>query len=117
MLTGDSQRMPGWRLSGPYVGGWFEFFNSGKRLLIRDIDRELEQESGSDLIYVRESPATVILVQYKRLTPSKWALSYRNPKRLHSQLLRIISFEEDSKAGLVRFDEPGRIGAHRCPGG
>jgi hypothetical protein len=100
MLTDDSQRMPGWRLSGPSVGGWFEFFNSGRRLLIRDIDREREQESGSDLIYVRESPATVILVHYKRLTPSKWALSYRNPKRLHSQLLRIISFEEDSKAAL-----------------
>jgi hypothetical protein len=100
MLTDDSQRMPGWRPSGPSVGGWFEFFNSGRRLLIRDIDREREKESGSDLIYVRESPATIILVQYKRLTTSKGELSYRNPKRLHSQLLRIISFEEDHKAAL-----------------
>jgi hypothetical protein len=98
MLTDDSQRMPGWRPSGPSVGGWFEYFNAGRRLLIRDIDREREKESGSDLIYVRESPATIILVQYKRLTLSKAKLSYRDPKRLHSQLLRIISFEEDSKA-------------------
>jgi hypothetical protein len=100
MLTDDSQRMPGWHPSGPSVGGWFEFSNSGRRLLIRDIDREREKESGSDLIYIRESPATIILVQYKRLTTSKGELSYRDPKRLHSQLLRIISFEEDSKAAL-----------------
>lgn len=100
MLTDDSQRMPGWQPSGPSVGGWFEFFNSGRRLLIRDIDREREKESGSDLIYVRESPATIILVQYKRLVTSKGERSYRDPKRLRSQLLRIISFEEDSKSAL-----------------
>jgi hypothetical protein len=98
MLTDDSQRMPGWRPSGPSNGGWFEYLNAGRRLLIRDIDREREKESGSDLIYIRESPATVILVQYKRLTPSKGELSYREPKRLHEQLSRIISFEEESKA-------------------
>ena len=98
MLTDDSQRMPGWRPSGPSNGGWFEYLNAGRRLLIRDIDREREKESGSDLIYIRESPATVILVQYKRLTPRKGELSYREPKRLHEQLSRIISFEEESKA-------------------
>jgi hypothetical protein len=98
MLTDDSQRMPGWRPTGPSNGGWFEYRNAGKRLLIRDIDREREKESGSDLIYIRESPATIVLVQYKRLTPSKGELSYREPKRLHEQLSRIISFEEESKA-------------------
>jgi hypothetical protein len=71
MLTDDSQWMPGWRPSGPSNGGWFEYLNAGRRLLIRDIDREREKESGSDLIYIRESPATVILVQYKRLMPRK----------------------------------------------
>ena len=70
-------------------------FKSGRRLLVRDIDREREKESGSDLIYIRESPATIILVQYKRLTTSKGSLSYRDPKRLYSQLRRIISFEEN----------------------
>lgn len=102
MLTDDSQRMPGWRPSGPSNGGWFEYLNTGRRLLIRDIDREREKESGSDLIYIRESPATVILVQYKRLTPSKGKFSYREPKRLHEQLSRIISFEEESKASTEK---------------
>jgi len=97
MLTDDSQRMPGWQPSGPSNGGWFEYFNSGRRLLIRDIDREREKESGSDLIYIRESPATIVLVQYKTLTVDKGTRSYRDPKRLHSQLSRIIAFEEDSK--------------------
>jgi hypothetical protein len=101
MLTDDSQRMPGWRPSGPSLGGWFEFLNDGRRLLIRDIDRERENEHGSDLIYVRESPATIILVQYKRLLTSNKQLSYRNPKRLHSQLRKIISFEEDHMMELA----------------
>ena len=97
MLTDDSQRMPGWKPSGASRGGWFEFSNSERRLLIRDIDRERENESGSDLIYIRESPATIILVQYKRLTRKKDELSYRYPGRLHSQLSKIISFEEAPK--------------------
>lgn len=97
MLTDDSQRIPGWQPSGPSNGGWFEYFNSGRRLLVRDIDRERENEHGSDLIYIRESPATIVLVQYKRLTTSKGEFSYRDPSRLHSQLTKIISFEEDSK--------------------
>jgi len=101
MLTDDSQRMPGWRPSGPSVGGWFEFLNDGRRLLIRDIDRERENEHGSDLIYVRESPATIILVQYKRLFTSNKQLCYRDPRRLHSQLRKIISFEEDHMTALA----------------
>lgn len=107
MLTDDSQRMPGWRPSGPSFGGWFEFFKSGRRLLIRDIDREREKESGSDLIYVRESPATIILVQYKRLSINRGELSYRESKRLHSQLLRIISFEENTEGAALPANNTG----------
>ncbi|MFI2228695.1 hypothetical protein [Nocardia testacea] len=103
MLTDDSAVVPGWTGRRRPVGGWYEFENNGRRLLVKNINTLPKGEgvSGGDLLYIRERPATVVVVQYKRLKERKnrkkardkdraEQLTFDDGQRLHNQLRRMV---------------------------
>jgi hypothetical protein len=113
MLTEDSTVVPGLTSQPRASGGWFEFEDNGRRLLIKNIDRLPDGEgvSGGDLLYIRERPATIVLVQYKRFKERRNRKKERNKdkdrtaqltfdggQRLHNQLHRMVNLTQDFAA-------------------
>lgn len=98
MLTDDSSTVPGWQPAGRASGGWFEFQDEGRRLLVKNINfQHAETESGGDLIYVRDHPSTILFVQYKRLKLRKGLMFYDSADRLYRQLGKLISLQAEEK--------------------
>lgn len=108
MLTDDSAVVPGWTSRRRPVGGWYEFENNGRRLLVKNINTLPKGEgvSGGDLLYIRERPATIVVVQYKRLKQRKnrkkekgkdrtEQLTFDDGQRLHNQLHRMVKLASD----------------------
>lgn len=67
-ITDDATRFLDWELNGASFGGWFEFHEGGRQLLVKNINVSMpEARTGADLVYVSPSPASVVVVQYKLL--------------------------------------------------
>jgi hypothetical protein len=108
MLADDSSVVPGWLPIGRSTGGWFEFRDKERRLLIKNINfQHAETRSGGDLIYVRDRPTTVLFVQYKRLTTSKGQMFYDSADRLYKQLGKLISLQGEDETVTNKNLETG----------
>ena len=84
-ITDDATRFLDWELQTPSYGGWFEFQEGERQLLVKNINvSTAESEAGADLVYVSVAPTAVVLVQYKLLERLKTAdeLIYRPDERL-----------------------------------
>jgi hypothetical protein len=107
-ITDDSVAFPGWERSAFSRGGWWEFRNKGRRLLVKNINvSPQENHTGADLVYVRRDPDAFVLVQYKLLQQLKGGrLVFRPDGRLDSQVTRMLSLE-NMPLGSVPADDIG----------
>jgi hypothetical protein len=105
-ITDDSVVFPGWERSGYSRGGWWEFHNKGRRLLVKNINvSPQENRTGADLVYVRCDPDSFVLVQYKLLHQLEDGRPvFRPDGRLDSQVARMLSLENMPR-GNVPVDD------------
>jgi hypothetical protein len=96
MATQDASVFPGWQMSRS-IGGWFEFLNGGRRVLMKNIDfSSQETDTGGDLVYIRRNPDTALVVQYKRLhrpTSRTPGWTFRNDGRIYRQLDKMLEVD------------------------
>ncbi|MFT4261875.1 MAG: hypothetical protein QM572_00695 [Nocardioides sp.] len=103
-ITDDATRFLDWELRSPSNGGWFEFQEGERQLLVKNINvSTAEAKTGADLVYVSANPAAVVLVQYKLLERLKSTdeLIYRPDRRLSRQVQKMLH--------LGRNVEPPRV--------
>lgn len=95
-ITDDASVFPGWDRSSFCHRGWWEFHNRDRRLLVKNINvSPAENRTGADLVYLRRSPDTFVLVQYKLLeTLADDRLIYRPDSRLGDQVQRMLKLED-----------------------
>jgi hypothetical protein len=105
-ITDDASVFPGWDRSACSRGGWWEFHNQGRRLLVKNINvSPAETHTGADLVYLRRNPDTFVLVQYKVLEPLAERLVFRPDGRLDDQVRRMLRLEQMPR-GQVSADAP-----------
>jgi hypothetical protein len=95
-LADDSEIFPGWDTSNRSQRGWREFRNGSRRLLLKNINASLpETRTGADLAYVRRSPDSVVLVQYKmlRMIDGEWSFRPEREDRIYRQVEKLLSFQ------------------------
>lgn len=90
----DSRELlPDWQRSDA-PDAWYRFDKGGRRLFLREIhvDRG-EHELGGDLVYLRQSPDAMVLVQYKRAVMGEKVTSAncRVDARFREQLVRMVA--------------------------
>ena len=104
-ITDDASVFPGWERSTYSRGGWWEFLNKGRRLLVKNINvSPQESRTGADLVYVRRAPDAFVLVQYKLLEKLRdGRLIFRPDGRLDGQIARMIALENTPR-GTVSSD-------------
>lgn len=121
-ITDDATRFLDWELQSPSNGGWFEFQEGERQLLVKNINvSTAESKTGADLVYVSTNPAAVVLVQYKllELLKSTEELIYRPDGRLPQQVEKMLRLGRNSGpahdtsdvrlgegVGFVKFVDP-----------
>ena len=121
-ITDDATRFLDWDLQGPSYGGWFEFQEGERQLLVKNINvSTAESRTGADLVYVAVAPPAVVLVQYKLLERLKTTdeLIYRPDGRLSQQVSKMLQLGRNSEpvretselrlgeaVGFVKFVDP-----------
>jgi hypothetical protein len=121
-ITDDATRFLDWELQGPSYGGWFEFQEGERQLLVKNINvSTAESKTGADLVYVSVTPPAVVLVQYKLLERLKSTdeLIYRPDGRLSQQVSKMLRLGRNSEpardssdlrlgeaVGFVKFVDP-----------
>lgn len=121
-ITDDATRFLDWELQSPSNGGWFEFQEGERQLLVKNINvSTAETKTGADLVYVSANPAAVVLVQYKLLERLKSTeeLIYRPDGRLSRQVEKMLHLGRNSEpardtsdvrlgegVGFVKFVDP-----------
>jgi hypothetical protein len=105
-VTDDAGAFPGWDRSEYSRGGWWEFHQEGRRLLVKNINvSPQEAATGADLVYVRRSPDAFVLVQYKMLEVlADGRVVFRPDGRLGDQVKRMLA-PEASPRGTVDPDD------------
>jgi hypothetical protein len=105
-ITDDSSVFPGWERSAYSRGGWWEFHNKGRRLLVKNINvSPQENRTGADLVYVRRRPDAFVLVQYKMLQQlNDGRLIFRPDGRLDGQVARMLSLENMPRGNAATDD-------------
>ena len=99
-ITDDATRFLDWELQSPSNGGWFEFQEGERQLLVKNINvSTAETKTGADLVYVSANPAAVVLVQYKLLERLKSTeeLIYRPDGRLSRQVEKMLHLGRNSE--------------------
>jgi hypothetical protein len=110
-ITDDATRFLDWELQSPSNGGWFEFQEGARQLLVKNINvSTAETKTGADLVYVSANPAAVVLVQYKLLERLKSTeeLIYRPDGRLSQQVEKMLHLGRNS--GPARDTSDVRLG-------
>lgn len=121
-ITDDATRFLDWELQRPSFGGWFEFQEGERQLLVKNINvSTAEGKTGADLVYVSVTPPAVVLVQYKLLERLKSSdeLIYRPDGRLQQQVSKMLRLGRPSEpvrdsselrlgdaVGFVKFVDP-----------
>jgi len=105
-ISDDAAVFPGWDRSAYSRGGWWEFRNGGRRLLVKNINvSPQENRTGADLVYVRRVPDAFVLVQYKLLEKlSDGRLVFRPDGRLDGQIARMLALENVPEGGTTASD-------------
>lgn len=97
-ITDDSAVFPEWERSARPVRGWWSFSHQGQQLWIKNINvSAAESATGADLVYVRDDPAAIVLVQYKLLSElTNGERFIADDGRLGNQIDRMISRPSDA---------------------
>jgi hypothetical protein len=105
VITDDASVFPGWGRATYSRGGWWEFHNKERRLLVKNINvSPQEARTGADLVYVRRDPDAFVLVQYKLLDELEDGRPvFRPDGRLDRQVQRMLELE-DTYCGCVPTD-------------
>jgi hypothetical protein len=112
-ITDDAAVFPDWERAAYSQGGWWEFRNKGRRLLVKNINvSPQETRTGADLVYVRRAPDTFVLVQYKLLEKlSDGRLVFRPDGRLDGQIARMLALENTRQdSAITESAETYRLG-------
>ena len=112
VITDETSVFPGWDRQLYSSGGWWEFRNKGRRLLIKNINVSTqESRTGADLVYVRRNPDAFVLVQYKLLEQlSDGRPIFRPDGRLDSQIEKMLVLENLPTGALPDNLENYRVG-------
>jgi hypothetical protein len=122
IITDDATRFLDWTLQSPSFGGWFEFQEGERQLLVKNINvSTAETKTGADLVYVSVAPPAVVLIQYKLLERLKTTneLIHRPDGRLLKQVSKMRQLGRNSESaqdsselrlsdavGFVKFVDP-----------
>jgi hypothetical protein len=102
-ITDDSAVFPEWDRSTRPVAGWWTFRHKDRVMHIKNINvSPAETATGADLVYVRDNPSAVVLVQYKRLSRNKSGeVLMEHDSRLARQVDRMLTFSDDSRPRVL----------------
>jgi hypothetical protein len=116
IITDDTAGFLDWSPDLRSQGGWYVFRSpDDERILrVKNINfKDAETATGADLVYIRENPECVVLVQYKLLTSNKGSAAYffRDKNgRLRKQVTKMLSFS------TVPTSDPSGVDVYRIAG-
>ena len=97
VIEHEARTMPGWELINSAITGVAQFERKGEQLEVITANRgPLETCLGVDLIYVNHARASMVLLQYKMLTPvengERWDWIYRPDSQFAAEIERMNKF-------------------------